>query len=81
MAGIPGGFSAMTRAVGYSVGIAGKHVMEGKVPQTGCIMLPQVSDLCAAMRSEMATYGFEFDYKTIPLAPEEKGYVCDALAA
>jgi hypothetical protein len=44
-------------------------------------MLPQVSDLCAAMRSEMATYGFEFDYKTIPLAPEEKGYVCDALAA
>jgi saccharopine dehydrogenase-like NADP-dependent oxidoreductase len=81
MAGIPGGFSAMTRAVGYSVGIAGKHVMEGKVPQTGCIMLPQVSDLCAAMRAEMATYGFEFDYKTIPLAPEEKGYVCAALAA
>jgi saccharopine dehydrogenase-like NADP-dependent oxidoreductase len=81
VAGIPGGFSAMTRAVGYSAGIAGKHVMEGNVTATGCIMLPEVSNLCAAMREEMATYGFEFEYKTVRLAPEEKGYVCSALAA
>lgn len=79
VAGIPGGFSAMTRAVGYSVGIAGKHVMKGNVDATGCIMLPEVSNLCAAMREEMATYGFEFDYKTTPIASDELGYICSAL--
>ncbi|MEM9540281.1 MAG: saccharopine dehydrogenase C-terminal domain-containing protein [Cyanobacteria bacterium P01_E01_bin.42] len=79
VSGIPGGFSAMTRAVGYSVGIAGKHVMEGKVKATGCIMLPQVPALCAAMREEMATYGFEFHYQTKPLEANNIEYVCPAL--
>jgi saccharopine dehydrogenase-like NADP-dependent oxidoreductase len=65
--GIPGGFSAMTRAVGYSVGIAGKHIMEGNIENTGCFMLPEIPKLCRLLRSEMATYGFEFNYKTIKL--------------
>lgn len=81
VAGIPGGFSAMTRAVGYSVGIAGKHVMQGNVTDTGCMMLPQVPHVCTAMRDEMAGYGFDFAYQTRSLAPGETGYVCSALAA
>jgi saccharopine dehydrogenase-like NADP-dependent oxidoreductase len=80
VAGIPGGFSAMTRAVGYSVGIAGKYVMEGKIKATGCVMLPEISHLCSAMRAEMAAYGFEFDYQSIPLAPHQPGYICSALS-
>ncbi len=60
VAGIPGGFSAMTRAVGYSVGVAGRHILEGRVPQTGCLMLPEISELCALMRDEMAGYEFTF---------------------
>ncbi|MEC4805080.1 MAG: saccharopine dehydrogenase C-terminal domain-containing protein [Jaaginema sp. PMC 1079.18] len=80
VAGIPGGFSAMTRAVGYSAGIAGKHVMEGKVKATGCVMLPELSDLCTAMREEMAGYGFDFAYQTTPLAAGTPGDVCAALS-
>jgi saccharopine dehydrogenase-like NADP-dependent oxidoreductase len=80
VAGIPGGFSAMTRAVGYSVGIAGKYVLEGRTNATGCVMLPEISDLCTTMREEMATYGFEFDYQTTPLPADTPGYVCAALS-
>ncbi len=64
VAGIPGGFSAMSRAVGYSVGVAGRKILEGKVPQTGCLMLPELPDLCHLMRDEMAQYQFKFDYET-----------------
>lgn len=81
VAGIPGGFSAMTRAVGYSVGIAAKHVMEGDVSEIGCTMLPQVPHLCMAMRSEMAQYGFDFAYQTTELDSKRPGYVCGALTA
>lgn len=60
VAGIPGGFSAMTRAVGYSVGVAGRQILEENISRKGCFMLPEIPELCALMRDEMALYEFKF---------------------
>lgn len=75
VSGIPNSFSAMTRAVGYSVGIVGKHIMEGHVKTTGSTMLPKIPELCHLIRHDMSNCDFKFEYKTVTLPENTESHL------
>ena len=62
--GIPGGESAMSRAVSLPAAVAAKLVLEGKIQATGAKMPPTLPELAKPVMDEMARFGFEFERRT-----------------
>ncbi len=63
--GIPGGESAMSRAVSLPAAVAAKLVLEGKIQATGAKMPPTLPELAKPVMDEMAAgFGFEFERRT-----------------
>jgi len=65
--GDPDGDTAMSKAVALPTAIAARLVAEKKVVATGFRMPPTLPEIYKPALEELATYGFEFTTKTIPL--------------
>jgi len=58
--GIPFGDSAMSRAVGLTVAIAAKLILEGKIKATGTRIPPTLPELYKPILEELSTFGLSF---------------------
>lgn len=65
--GIPNGDSAMSRAVGLPPAIATRLIFEGRIQARGVHIPPTLPELYPPVLEELASYGFQFQYKTIKL--------------
>ncbi len=65
--GIPHGDSAMARAVGLTIAIGARMVLEGKIKAVGAYIPPTIPGLYKPLLEELATYGFDFQKKTVKL--------------
>ena len=65
--GIPNGDSAMSLAVGLPPAIATRLILEGRIMASGVHMPPTLPKLYQPILEELASYGFEFQRRTIKL--------------
>ena len=65
--GIPGSYSAMSRAVALPASITARLVLEGKIKATGLKMPPTLPELYKQVLKEMRGFGYEFKRETIIL--------------
>ncbi|MCK5742080.1 MAG: saccharopine dehydrogenase NADP-binding domain-containing protein, partial [Chlorobi bacterium] len=65
--GIPGSYSAMSRAVALPAAITARLVLEGKIKATGLKMPPTLPELYKPVLEEMRGFGYEFKRETIIL--------------
>ena len=65
--GIPGGDSAMSRAVALPPAISAKLVLEGKIKATGAKMPPTLPELYKPVLEELDTFGYRFERRSIKL--------------
>lgn len=63
--GIPGGDSAMSRAVALPAAISAKLILEGVIQATGAKMPPTLPELYKPVLKELATFGYRFEQKTL----------------
>lgn len=67
MEGIPYGDSAMSRAVGLTIAIGARLVLEGKIKAVGAHIPPTIPGLYKPLLQELATFGFDFQKRTVKL--------------
>lgn len=60
--GIPGGLSAMSRAVSLPVAIIVRRVLEGKIKARG-VQLPTIPEIYNPVLEELETFGIKFSHK------------------
>jgi len=65
--GLPGSYSAMSRAVALPAAVTARLVVEGKIKATGLKMPPTLPGLYKPVLEEMRSFGYEFKRKTIKL--------------
>jgi len=58
--GIPGGDTAMARAVGLSAAIGGRLLLEGTLRRPG-VLIPILPEIYLPVLSELASYGLRFE--------------------
>ena len=70
--GIPGGDSAMSRAVSLPAAIAAKHILENEITIKG-VQIPTSSEIYNPVLNELELFGYKFKHMKIKMDEEEKG--------
>jgi saccharopine dehydrogenase-like NADP-dependent oxidoreductase len=60
--GIPGGDSAMSRAVSLPAAIAGRLILEGKIRSRG-VLMPTISEIYRPVLDELKEFGIDFTHR------------------
>ena len=68
--GIPGGDSAMSRAVGLPIAIGTRMVLQGNIAAAGAHIPPAIPGLYRPVLDELATFGFVFKRKVSAAQPK-----------
>ncbi len=64
--GIPGGDTAMSRAVSLPAAIASRRILEGELELTG-VRMPMLPEVYRPVLAELEEYGFAFEHRTAEL--------------
>jgi len=64
--GIPGGDSAMSRAVSLPAAIAAKHILENKITIKG-VQIPTSPEIYNPILNELELFGYKFKHKRIKM--------------
>jgi saccharopine dehydrogenase-like NADP-dependent oxidoreductase len=67
--GIPGGDSAMSRAVSLPAAVAGRLILEGKIRSRG-ILMPTISEIYHPVLEELKEFGIDFTHRQQLIAQE-----------
>ena len=64
--GIPGGDTAMSRAVSLPVAIAAKRILENEITVKG-VLIPTLPEIYNPVLNELELFGYKFDHKRIKM--------------
>ncbi len=64
--GIPGGDTAMSRAVSLPAAIAAKHILENEITVKG-VLIPTLPEIYNPVLNELELFGYKFDHKRIKM--------------